>query len=190
MYVLDKNDKKQIPPRGIGTCVYHFRKTHHTTTQHTTSHPLPIHLTASLFSFPSLSAGLACPHPSVMLVSLHHCSMLYYATILHLYNIYNIYVILHTHSNTISLYYIYISILLVYLSIHYYIPILFYNQHSILHYHSISIYPFYCLYLYIYSISIFCMPLSIYISVLFLSACLISTFISLSYHHTIFISAF
>ena len=100
--------------------------------------------------FPSPSSCLACPHPSVMLVSLRHCSMLYYATIQHLYYIYNIYVILHTHSNIIYLYYIYISILLVYLSIHYYIPILFYNQYSILHYHSISIYSFYCLDLCIY----------------------------------------
>ena len=58
----------------------------------------------TLSRFPSLSSCLACPHPSVMLVSLHHCSMLYYATILHLYNIYNIYIIyiiLYTHSNTI-----------------------------------------------------------------------------------------
>lgn len=46
------------------------------------------------------------------------------------------------------------------------------------------------MYLYIYSISIFCMPLSIYISVLFLSARLISILISLLYHYTIFISVF
>ena len=127
MYVLDKNDKKQIPPRGIGTCVYHFRKTKPTTAQHTTPHPLPICSTASPFAF-SLPYPLALPVLILLLCSscliVLCCTMLLYHTCI-IYIIYIIYIILHTHSNTISLYYIYISILLVYLPIHFYILILF-----------------------------------------------------------------
>lgn len=160
MYVLDKNDKKQIPPRGIGTRAQDFRKTNHTTTQHATLHPLPICSTASLFPlslpFSALSLVLCLVfvyYPCIIVPRWCYYTMFY----LYQHIIYNISILIPCHSNTIYLYYIYISILLVYLLIHYYIAILFYNQHSILYYNSISIYLFYCL------------DLCIYISILFLS---------------------
>ena len=160
MYVLDKNDKKQIPPGGIGTRAQDFRKTktHHTTTQHATLHPSPICSTASLFPV-SLSSCLVRPHPSATLVL--YCIIVLCCTMLVLYHytIVNLYIIYYILILLLYLYYIYISILLVYLPIHYYIAILFYNQYSILYYNSISIYLFYC------------RDLCIYISILFIYVC-------------------
>ena len=147
-----KMTKNRYPPGVQERASVTFAKQKHTTTQHTTPHPLPICSTASPFPV-SLPYLLALPVLILLLCSsciiVLCCTILLYYTCI-IYIIYIIYIILHTHSNIIYLYYIYISILLVYLPIHYYIAILFYNQHSILYYHSISIYSFLDLCIYIF----------------------------------------